>query len=69
MGLDGSKNSGEIDTNYVSGPFIFGCKKWPGPTHLCEIEYVGNMGHRYLGIISNQLLGIPTTYKRSAAYM
>ena len=41
----------------------------PGSTHISEFEYRGNMGYRSLGINSNQLLGVPTTYRRSAAYM
>ena len=37
MGLNGLKSSGEIDTKYVSGPFIFGCEIRPGSTLICKV--------------------------------
>ena len=41
----------------------------PGATNTSEFEYLDNKGKRSLGINSNQVLGIPSIYKRSAAYM
>ena len=37
MGLNGSKNSGQIDTKYVSGAIFFGCEITPGPTFICKV--------------------------------
>ena len=37
VGLNGSNNSGEIDTNMFLGPYIFGCKIRPGPTWICKL--------------------------------
>ena len=40
-----------------------------GSTHISEFKYRVNMSYRSLGINSNQLLGVRTTYRRSATYM
>ena len=37
MGLNGSKNSEEIDTKMFLGPFIFGCEIRPGSTLICKL--------------------------------
>ena len=40
-----------------------------GPLTSPNLNIIGNMGYRSLGINSNKLLGVCTTYRRSVAYM
>ena len=54
---------------YFQSAIYFGSFFCPGSTHISEFKYHGNMGYRSLGINSNQLLGVCTTYRRSAAHM